>query len=95
MVNQKYFKTSLSPNKVLIRSFTEIIEFDNVKFHKVYHLKMVFKENFLRSFTEIIEFDNVKFHKVYHLKMVFKENFLRLAVTVIFQKISTSNCEFS
>ena len=48
MVNQKYFKTSLSPNKVLIRSFTEIIEFDNVKFHKVYHLKMVFKENFLR-----------------------------------------------
>ena len=43
-MNQKYFKTPLSP----FRFSTKIIEFDYANFSKVCHLKVLFEETFLR-----------------------------------------------
>ena len=51
----------------LITSTTEIIEFENVKFPKEYHLKMVFGDNFLRLTV------TVRFQEKEYLKSV---NFL-------------------
>ena len=80
MVNQKYLKTSLSPNKVLIRSFTEIIEFDNVKFHK----SISFKDGVWREFIEIgsnSNFSKNKFFKLWIFLVFFSVSYNNVVIT--------------